>query len=824
MSGSRGGLLKALKLVRSDHEHLGEHADCAATEWEAIQSIKEVRHPFILSTERVEVSDGRLLIVMELADRSLNEVQREYREQGLPGIPRAELLDYLFEAAEALDLMNFQHGLQHLDVKPHNLFVIANHVKVADFGLVNAVRERPGGALIPPQPRFVGTGLTPQYAAPELLQGTISPQCDQYSLAIVYQELLTGTLPFRGKNVRQLLYQTLQGEPDLSPLPENERVIVRRALARNPAERFRSCLDFVRSLWRGEILEDEAEERSVRSSRRDLSQPEAAGEQPPALATGDLAQHQFLDCLHRSPMGETWSVQAPTGARWCIHHLQGVALTDRAAQERAFRRLASLTDPTLVPFEVIESGPARIVLRTPHPPLTLRDRLVRTRPVDRSRPDREELLRLFLPFGQALDDLAALHGLYHLGLHPGVLYPQGDQLRVREFGWLQLLWMDSTEPLAHLNPRYAAPELLENRPGATSDQYSLALLYAELLTGRHPLRSGPRNGASPQPSELDLAALPATDRDIVARALSADPTRRYPSNDDFFGALLKVGQAGTMLQPSGAVTAIHPSETIASMASGPPSPLRASRTLIGQLVSDLLGTGEVQYAGGYRFLLRAGSMLEHQCSIVVPSGGMEAVIDTLRRSIRGEVLDRQVDSWTLLVKPTRSFWFGSWGKQPALHLRLTATEVTPGQHSRVQMKIRPVDVPTEREEEFLAQHGRALLPTVRAALNSLPEHRAEERVRWEQSVLVEPIWPSGGPSSEPLVARARDISCSGLGLLMSEEPATTRFRVTIPLLACSVTEEQQGHPCEMIATVRLARTRRLATGWFEVGLTFEWDT
>ena len=61
---------------------------------------------------------------MELADRNLLGPLPRVPQPGLPGIPRDELLRYLDEAAEALDLMNEEHNLQHLDVKPQNLFLV----------------------------------------------------------------------------------------------------------------------------------------------------------------------------------------------------------------------------------------------------------------------------------------------------------------------------------------------------------------------------------------------------------------------------------------------------------------------------------------------------------------------------------------------------------------------------------------------------------------------------------------------------------------------------------------------------------------------------
>src|SRR5205807_10405462 len=122
------------------------------------------RHPFLLSLERVEVLDGELVIVMELADKGLHDVWCEHQKAGLPGIPRDRLLGYLREAAEALDVMNLQHGLQHLDIKPQNLFLVSHHVKVADFGLVN--RRGGTGPAGPPCTKL--SSLTPRYTSPEV--------------------------------------------------------------------------------------------------------------------------------------------------------------------------------------------------------------------------------------------------------------------------------------------------------------------------------------------------------------------------------------------------------------------------------------------------------------------------------------------------------------------------------------------------------------------------------------------------------------------------------------------------------------------------------
>ncbi len=127
-------------------------------------------------------------------------------------------------------MLNQEHGLQHLDVKPRNLFLVGRHIKVADFGLVNSLAAMTGST----PKAILLDAVTPIYAAPESLTGKITLFSDQYSLAITYHELLVGQPPFSGKNFRQLALQHLQTEPDLSRLPEADRMIVARALAKNP--------------------------------------------------------------------------------------------------------------------------------------------------------------------------------------------------------------------------------------------------------------------------------------------------------------------------------------------------------------------------------------------------------------------------------------------------------------------------------------------------------------------------------------------------------------------------------------------------------------
>ncbi|TWT37116.1 Tubulin-like protein [Posidoniimonas corsicana] len=234
-----GGVEKAIKVVFG---HCDE--ELAERECKALDRIRSVRHPFLLSIERYEVVNHRLVIVTELADRSLDARFKECRAAGEQGVPRDELINYLADAAEALDCLSERYSLQHLDIKPENLLLVGDHVKVADFGLVKDIASQTLNSLI--------GGMTPLYSPPELYDDEPSPFSDQYSLAIVYQHMLTGEAPFSGRTPAQLAKQHMQAAPILTPLDEHDRQVVGRALSKDPAHRFVSCRQFIAAL-RGEV-------------------------------------------------------------------------------------------------------------------------------------------------------------------------------------------------------------------------------------------------------------------------------------------------------------------------------------------------------------------------------------------------------------------------------------------------------------------------------------------------------------------------------------------------------------------------------------------
>jgi serine/threonine protein kinase len=336
-----GGLHKAIKFVFGDLQETGEDGQRAEQELKALSRVKTVRHPYILSLERYDIIDGQLIIVMELADRNLWDRFKECRAQGLPGIPRVELLGYMEEAAEALDLMNIEFQLQHLDIKPQNIFLVHNHVKVADFGLVKDLEGMVAS---------VTGGVTPVYAAPETFDGWVSRFSDQYSLSIVYQELLTGQRPFSATTVRQLILQHLQGKPNVTPLPAADRPVVSRALAKNPEERHPNCLAFVRALRGRTIVPASSPESTGQGSVTNLDDtgPADGDTHPPDTMSPDASEVEDLQLpVSEDPPGPA--------TRW-IRAQEGEAPRIANAQAPRAAPPPVHSDGVLVPAVVVALG------------------------------------------------------------------------------------------------------------------------------------------------------------------------------------------------------------------------------------------------------------------------------------------------------------------------------------------------------------------------------------------------------------------------------------------------------------------------------------
>jgi serine/threonine protein kinase len=268
-------------------------AEAGPVELRALDAMREVRHPHLLSTFGAWQKENVLIIAMELADRTLLARLQEAVSQGHRGIPAQELVQHLVDASEGIDFLNEScHGLegqdtlgiQHRDIKPQNLLLVGGRVKVGDFGLARVLTHTVTG--------HTGS-LTPAYAAPEFFNGQTFRQSDQYSLAVTYCHLRGGRLPYTGTPA-QIMAGHLLRPPDLTMLPENERPAVLKALAKQSADRWPSCQAFVAEVAKAVGMSEQEEIGTASLSR--ATQPfEKAGEQQTEIPTNQPTPRKAKD-------------------------------------------------------------------------------------------------------------------------------------------------------------------------------------------------------------------------------------------------------------------------------------------------------------------------------------------------------------------------------------------------------------------------------------------------------------------------------------------------------------------------------------------------
>jgi formylglycine-generating enzyme required for sulfatase activity len=233
-----GGFEVALKLVPRG-------GSAFSAESRALELIRRIHHPYLLKVYGSWLETDWLVIASELADYSLFDRLQDAISNGESGIPRDELLRYMRQAAEVIDFLNQVEipelgvaGVQHRDIKPQNLLLTDQQVKLADLGISRPVSTH----------TVSHTGqLSIHYAAPEFFDGKTSRHSDQYGLAVTYVQLRTGNLPYRG-NELEVFKGHVQGAPQLDGLTPGEKLVVQRALAKRPGDRWPDCRAFVEAL------------------------------------------------------------------------------------------------------------------------------------------------------------------------------------------------------------------------------------------------------------------------------------------------------------------------------------------------------------------------------------------------------------------------------------------------------------------------------------------------------------------------------------------------------------------------------------------------
>jgi serine/threonine protein kinase len=272
----RLGRMVAIKVLRAE---LADEASVVGRFTREARIAAGLDHPNIIPIYAVEqAGDFHYFVMKHVSGRTLDELL-----QGTP-LPVEQTREILCQAADALAHAH-ERGIVHRDVKPSNIMLDdQGRVLLMDFGISKALES---GTQYTSTGQMIGT---PRYVSPEqALGGALDGRSDQYSLAIVGYEMLTGSLPLTGDSVHVLMYKHVHEMPapvrsvraEVPPAVSNA---LQRALAKKPEQRFPTMQEFAAAiapegrLRSGELrsLVDSGD-RTVRSAQLPVSPARTGG-------------------------------------------------------------------------------------------------------------------------------------------------------------------------------------------------------------------------------------------------------------------------------------------------------------------------------------------------------------------------------------------------------------------------------------------------------------------------------------------------------------------------------------------------------------------
>src|SRR5689334_11925319 len=267
----------ALKVL---HEQFAADTDYVERFRREARSVAQLSHPNIVTViDRGYEGDRQFIVFEYIAGENLKSlIDRE------GPLPEDEAVRLTLQIARALGFAH-EHGLVHRDVKPQNVLLNGDgRAKVTDFGIARSLDVQGGLTQ-------TGTVLgTSDYIAPEQARGARgSVQSDVYSLGAMLYELLTGEVPFSGDNfvavamrhINEPVPSVRERRPDVSPHLD---AVIRRAMAKDPRDRFRSMDELCGELAAGLEPESSASgaQTMVVAPARKPSRRERRAARPPA--------------------------------------------------------------------------------------------------------------------------------------------------------------------------------------------------------------------------------------------------------------------------------------------------------------------------------------------------------------------------------------------------------------------------------------------------------------------------------------------------------------------------------------------------------------
>jgi len=268
-----------------------------------IVTLSRLSHPNVVTVyDCIVGNDGQPYVVMDhIQGCTLDDIL-----QSAGRLQLRRLCSIASQVASAVEHAH-RHNVIHRDLKPANIMILGEddnfEVKVVDFGLAKLGED---------DQRLTQTGQlwgSPPYISPEQIKGgNVDHRCDIYSLGIVTYEMATGRDPFASEVVYEMLHHHLHHEPPSfaevcpsSPPPRELEAVVKKALAKDPNDRYQSMADFKEDLERACTMAEkrmaaEAARNPQSAARATTGRLTAMGRATPSLS---LARKSTTGCCSR---------------------------------------------------------------------------------------------------------------------------------------------------------------------------------------------------------------------------------------------------------------------------------------------------------------------------------------------------------------------------------------------------------------------------------------------------------------------------------------------------------------------------------------------
>jgi len=277
---SDSGRQVALKAVQS-YEQI---------ELRGISQCMNLKSPHLVTVFDVRHNDqGKPFVIMEyVSGPSLADLLKE----SPGGLGTQKSAFFLREIGKGLSFLH-ECGIVHRDLKPGNIFYENGYVKIGDYGLTKAISTSHHCS------HTITVG-TVHYMAPEIGAGRYDRSIDIYALGVLLYEMLTGQVPFLGASPAEILMKHMTAAPDLTNIEEPFARVIRKALAKDPAERYQSVQDMVEDVFgtehvRNSVSQFAPEELSVVAEHiaqkmHGTQQAQAPGAAQPRAADSDFSK------------------------------------------------------------------------------------------------------------------------------------------------------------------------------------------------------------------------------------------------------------------------------------------------------------------------------------------------------------------------------------------------------------------------------------------------------------------------------------------------------------------------------------------------------